>query len=192
MHKTEITCEKCEQSFQTKTELKNHIYDVHVDKSVIAVSQDCDRCEFRANSTNEMKTHKDTEHITVMQCDKCELIFRFKTKLIAHKNYVHGESKKSCFECEKMFNNAHKLKKHLGTKCAISKSNSQTNDYKCPKCEKLCQTQGGFISHIQQVHADKALPGVKCDVCSKTFGSENEVVDHIVSDHIDKENLSLE
>ena len=91
MHKTEITCEKCEQSFQTKTELKNHIYDVHVDKSVIAVSQDCDRCEFRANCTNEMKTHKDTKHIMVMQCDKCELIFRFKTKLIAHKNDVHGE-----------------------------------------------------------------------------------------------------
>ena len=66
------------------------------------------------------------------------------------------------------------------------------NDYKRPKCEKLCRTQGGLISHIQQVHADKALPGVKCDVCSKTFGSENEVVDHIVSDHIDKENLSLE
>merc|ERR1711895_227368 len=29
-HKTEITCEKCEQSFQTKTKLKNQIYDVHV------------------------------------------------------------------------------------------------------------------------------------------------------------------
>ena len=87
--------------------------------------------------------------------------------------FVTGDSKFQCQECERIFNSQpalwyHRKSKHEGVK------------YPCNKCDYQAQTQSNLRVHMQSKHK-----GVRyaCNQCDKQFTTQQHLTRHIKSQH---------
>ena len=72
----------------------------------------CNKCDFRANTVNRLKTHNEEKHGEQVICDKCDYTTTIKSELKQHKEEKH-ESWYACYQCEYTVKSKIELKKHM-------------------------------------------------------------------------------
>ena len=80
-----LTCEECEQRFDSKTEMTNHLKSKHQEKEC-----KCDECDEYFKDISNMKIHIQKNHVKILfKCTECEQSFRSSNNLKTHVSYKH-------------------------------------------------------------------------------------------------------
>ena len=170
--KKAIKCQFCDNVFNFRSTLSNHVNVVHN-----GTTYSCEFCGKVSSSANNLKLHIEAIHkrSTKTPCEICGKVFRDRTVMKFHVRTVHEKIKDFvCQECGKGFTKTIALNVHL----AIIHSMGSTHD--CQACGKKFGKKQGLKLHIDTVHK-----GIKhqCDQCSSAFTQIGNLRLHIQKHH---------
>ena len=124
VHDESITCNFCENSFETDSELKRHKKEEHSDNHDFGGQVVCNFCDNSFQNTRDMMNHKKTEHT-----EKVNMCWHFSAGTCPF-----GETK--CWF-------VHSSEKH----------DSNTTEYTCNFCEQVFTNKSEFLKHRKIKHA---------------------------------------
>ena len=79
------------------------------------------------------------------ECDVCEKVFRYPSKLAEHRRTHTKEKPYECDVCEKSFTQAGTLKTHM-------RIHTNEKPYECEVCEERFTTSGNLQRHVRTHH----------------------------------------
>ncbi|KAL4707532.1 hypothetical protein ACJJTC_000284 [Scirpophaga incertulas] len=208
-HKEHFICEFCDQKFNMKSILINHIDDCQTRKR----NYQCDQCSSSFNFLEELTIHIKVRHDKeIIDCNLCEKKFLSSIKLQIHNLKVHSglqmkrmRSILNCPICKIHCISKKKLMQHIkihGTnikypcaECLIDFKNVNKlhahmrlhyeDVIQCESCNKVLTTT--FYPH-HKLYCKKATSEnevMTCETCGKTYHSEKQLQMHR-RHHIDK------
>jgi len=169
-----FSCTHCDDSFLTKTGLKDHISFVHQ-----RLQFKCDICQKGfarlTNLTNHTKIHiaiQDRKKQWRFPCVQCEEVFEYKSHLEEHTDQKHRLIRLYCTEldCQASFSNQNGLNSHLKT------VHSDDRPFKCGKCSSSFKTKNALTQHNYVHVTDKAF---QCSDCDASFASQDRLKQHM-------------
>ena len=215
----ERKCEKCNKTFSSKGNLKQHIKIVHEEqnnfesKEVYDISgklesilQTCEICDKTFSSIENLKSHT----ICVHEGQKNLVSTGLKEKTTKTKSILkiklekHDEADKkakqfNCHDCSKTFVSKQGLGLHI-TKV------HKTSGHVCKFCDKSFSTKSNLNAHIKNLHKDIKIDSISsttpmktitpsqkifsCKFCAKKFSHSNYLNDHIRNKHDEIKNES--
>ncbi|XP_037084196.1 PR domain zinc finger protein 5-like [Pollicipes pollicipes] len=137
-----LTCDVCDETFSTPTNLRAHKVSHTSDKSF--------RCRFcrRDFSTNiALHYHWNEEHPLKLQpCPYCDKRFINKSNLNQHIN-THQEPRFTCDQCGRQFHTRGDLRKHIVFR------HSDAKNFQCPDCDLSFKVNWLLTRHRVRVHS---------------------------------------
>ena len=110
---TLFECIDCEDSFNNKSDLEDHISSRHHEEDSLG----CSECEFVAKSIQKLSEHMVTHsEITSFTCRKCQKEFSTKNNLTKHTKAKHDKVVYPCNKCDYKAKHNFLLKSHNRTK----------------------------------------------------------------------------
>ncbi|XP_071955373.1 uncharacterized protein [Antedon mediterranea] len=187
-------CYKCEKSFKSRNELKNH-------KKTTCKTYDCNLCDMKFSENSHLKKHVRNNHMNGKphKCEFCEERFVKKCELLVHER-IHGKEK--VFQCEiclKRYSSRKSLKCHqqvhtgkpLPTckvcnctfliKSQLAKheiTHTEGKPFKCDICPKRYTTKFHLQEHMRVHLKDKSF---QCEYCGKIFPYKQSLKVHVRS-----------
>ena len=198
--RTDFRCDKCETSFKTYGELREHMLSKHVSSVLFQLWQNCcnktftsdstlqkhqlmhkvsrpykcQQCEKSFTSVSVLKTHIGTHTgEKPFECQECGNKFTQNGSLTEHMRTHRGEKPFKCKECEKAFTYSGDLRKHRMRK------HSSERPFKCDKCVFASTQSGDLKRHSARHNIQKTKP-FPCEKCRKSFATEFSLQKHIV------------
>lgn len=135
-------CTECNQSYQFKCYLVQHVNEKHLGEKRKRVSHLCVLCGKTVNSSTamvyHMRVHNDENPF---RCNFCPKKFNSSAHLKVHERSHTGEKPYKCEMCEKSFSTSNILKKHVRT-------HTGERPYKCQICGKAFAQSGVLKTHM--------------------------------------------
>ena len=215
----ERKCEKCNKTFSSKGNLKQHIKIVHEEQNnfeskevndisgkLESILQTCEICDKTFSSIENLKSHT----ICVHEGQKNSVSAGLKEKTTKTKSILkiklekHDEADKkakqfNCHDCSKTFVSKQGLGLHI-TKV------HKTSGHVCKFCDKSFSTKSNLNAHIKNLHKDIKIDSkssttpmktitpsqnfFSCKFCAKKFSHSNYLNDHIRNKHDEIKNES--
>jgi len=166
---TLFECEMCNYSTRIKSTLKQHIYNVHTEKTL-----KCDQCNYKTALQTRLKQHTKKVHgspTVFCSFDGCQRKFVQKCDLTEHIKRTHPTGIFNCHICGKPFVNEEKLKRHLRM------HNIDNEGLPCQHCHLKFLTKQKLKEHIN-THTGETpykCPGISCD---QAFMSSSSLAHH--------------
>lgn len=189
-----FACPKCEQCFERKVNMKNHLRMVHakesqtcdqcgltlhkVDRKTFVRHQEkcrdvkilCNYCEYTTTVRSNMQKHMKVHNGEGFRCGTCSAVFptrqRFQVHLVTHQA---DRPRYECEYCGMMFLSEDSVKKH----CARFHQNSHES-IPCPHCQYIARIRADLKKHIHTVHEKKN----QCPDCAFSTNSEHAFEQH--------------
>ena len=205
----ERKCEKCNKTFSSKGNLKQHIKIVHEEQNnfeskevndisgkLESILQTCEICDKTFSSQENLKSHIICVH-EGQKKSECAGSKNSKTESILKvKSEKHDEAEKKamqfkCHDCSKTFVSKQGLSLHI-TKV------HKTSGNVCKFCDKVFSTKSNLNAHIKNLHKDIKIDSkssttpmktitqsqfFSCKFCTKKFSHSNYLKDHIRNKH---------
>ena len=155
-------CNNCDDVFETKAYLEDHIKSVHIVDSVESSEQwNCDNCDFQANEANILMKHlKLSGHLPSIQASKKD----------------KNNDSRECYTCKKKFSGYYELMNHRKLVHPSSK--------KCRNFPGDCK----FKSDCWYVHDDEMDVDedwiFKCNSCDEKFKDTDTFKKHNDDHHV--------
>ncbi|XP_057289533.1 uncharacterized protein LOC130612244 isoform X1 [Hydractinia symbiolongicarpus] len=200
-------CGFCNQTFQNKAKLQDHVLAVHAIKSD---SLECVICHKHFKSKSSLRRHEKTHaDVKRYQCPFCGLFFKGAQPMIHHMTISHpkADNKKlfTCLTCNISFTSEQLFEKHIYWKHSqkknqhqsavqsniVSSSTSIDGDedytvdnetppcYQCLKCNVMYSHADNILDHINNVHKGQ----FDCPQCTCHFLYYSEFERHL-KDHL--------
>ena len=150
----EYKCEKCEMSYKKLHFLQKHVKEYHQKGEYR-----CDHCDKIFNEQHYLKNHVIAQHEQWQEYQKRQN--EQEQANISLKIPNEEITINSCNDCESSFENICDLYLHIN-----ENHNTAFNDYKCNKCDKVCEKIGNLKHHIRVVHKKGIF---KCENCNEVF-----------------------
>lgn len=173
---SQLTCNVCEKTFDTKKRMTQHMK-THEEK----VQFICDKCGKMYKNQFNLDTHKSAqhgeyleEHQNVYKCRICSERFDNRTDLYTHmKNHSKDNQELLCDTCGKCFNNNHNLKNHIRTHLDI-------RPHECTFCDKKFRSRLLLKQHL---HVHTGIKEFQCAVCDQQFAKRDSLRSHLKKRH---------
>ena len=128
-----VFCDQCDARFFNKSQLTNHLRDVHLDQPVT-----CDICGQQSGNPSKLKRHirrvhgqpKELESWQCSLCSKVIMAKNLKQAIKSHMQTHEKEAKYSCDFCDKKFRTLPNYKNHINTHKGIL-------EHRCEPCNKV-------------------------------------------------------
>ena len=184
MHEEEILveilpCELCKFESKSKEVLKVHRLQNHQDGKHLC----CPYCDFKRMSMDKLKYHIDKKHPQhgekKRQCDVCQKLFIFQGSVKLHKYLQHVSDKRVCKICNLHFSTQKKLQLH--NRNLHKKKRPRLDKVICEICFLDCKTNKELKEH----HLKKHMSGKMkiCSYCDKPYEEWHTLKLHIESKH---------
>jgi stress-induced morphogen len=121
----------------------------------------------------EMTVRKGAKRKRAYECDVCEKVFRYSSKLAEHMRTHTKEKPYECDVCEKRFRHSSALQNHR-------RIHTNEKPYECDVCEKRFTQAGGLQRHMR-IHTNERP--YECDVCDKAFRESGHLKRHVRTQH---------
>ena len=196
--KNALKCNKCDSSFESKKNLKEHIHKIH------PTNIKCLSCEKTFQKNCELETHIKTSHKEMIKydCDKCDQKFILKWRLLKHES-IHSNNS-AVKKCHYFNNNktcpfeengcmfAHIKadtckfgKSCLNNLCSYQHSSrEEVTIFECQQCEEVFQSHNHLITHVESIHVEREkiqrdhLFPLKCPNCPKWIYTDDDNESH--------------
>ena len=168
-------CSKCGKSYSQKSLLSQHFDYRHTNKPKKFVCQPCGKSFELKKSLQEHNNRLHSDSTGKYLCDFCSRSFFHFGEFTVHRASHTGLKPYNCGRCQiKSFASADRLNKHLArcginnsltcNKCGKGYSNPSSlathirdvhdkdNVNKCPFCDKVYNSEGGYYGHLRIVH----------------------------------------
>ena len=177
-----IQCHQCDQTFQAKSFLDNHILRIHNKGTYV-----CDECGKPYDTKHDLKVHKTRTH-TEDKGEKipcpypdCSKKFYQQSRMKKHVNKIHNEGTKphACQYCPKRFWEANYLREHTnGVHLNIK-------PYKCDQCDFASAYSVTLQGHIKASHGGQKFycPYAGCNHFAKYNGNLTKHINNIHKKH---------
>jgi len=172
-------CLFCDAIFFTKESFRNHVLSKH------RGPWQCDSCEEKLFSVNELKQHILDHTDTNLTCDwpNCNIIFPTRNELKTHLSTHKTEEFYTCpkYLCNFFFCTVQGFDNHL-------ESHKHEESYDCNKCNKKYYNMRQFECHIEAGHMQDPKPyefasevNMDCPVdnCNRSFVQEKWLLKHL-------------
>ena len=222
VHRTvEFLCNYCDETFSNQESLDSHsashttlscsITTVEEcqnpleQSNVISLDEDafkfvCDICNFHFTDASTLHSHKESQHVRLVQrdssnetevkkshlevlCPFCRLQLQDLSMLKEHiislhtevdKNYDTSELCKKCDHCDFVSGNVRELETHVG----------ECHEYRCKTCNIPFSDSSVLETHEKELHTDNQL--VRCQYCNLTLPSEDYLEYHLEEFHVNE------
>ncbi|XP_023939880.2 gastrula zinc finger protein XlCGF26.1 isoform X1 [Bicyclus anynana] len=165
-------CEKCERTFNTSTEARNHDMYVHLKMSRPQYCR-CHICHVKVNK-RERASHMETVHGQAPPtCRACGKKLLSQASLLRHERLCHIRQKHKCDKCDHTSLNENQLKTH-------KKIHEQEKPFACAVCKKAFKFMKTLTKHML-LHSN-ARPHV-CPVCKRAFVEKATLGCHLTKKH---------
>ncbi|XP_013164664.1 PREDICTED: zinc finger protein 181-like isoform X8 [Papilio xuthus] len=157
LKKTNMKCVLCDSIYDNFNCILNHMFKNHMEHDFI-----CQICGLTFINGVRLKRHINNSH-NGYKCQICSKIFDAFHKMLKHKHRIHGVVRSHvCNLCSTRFDTLYKMNVHMG-----NVHNVEKYLIKCSYCDKVCNTKGAMLLHVQSLH-----PSIKyqCDICDYTSG----------------------
>ncbi|CAG2217607.1 KRAB [Mytilus edulis] len=167
----EEICKVCSTFFDTKDELRKHMWQHRQDFFYI-----CKICKADFELSELLMNHSKEVHNSHMYiCENCGEQFDSAVKLKKHSTYEHTpESLFSCHLCGSRFLKERKLKDH------IDSVHVNLRPFMCEECGACFKTKGCLQVHIRRHSTDKTNV---CELCNAKFKSIDGLNNHVLDSH---------
>ncbi|CAH0731210.1 unnamed protein product, partial [Brenthis ino] len=178
--KKRYQCRLCEKSYNTKSLLKMHVTEVHLDIHV--KNTRCEECGKMFKSNTALNVHIKIVHkkIYACKCEVCGVTISNKYNLATHlTKHVDFKPFRCNFDgCTKRFKEKGTLKKHILV-------HYPEKQFECKICNKKFTRVTRLNLHKKQ-HRLKTKC-VTCDYCGTSFYNKNYLMSHIKKKHLLKQ-----
>uniref|UniRef100_A0A182WSC1 C2H2-type domain-containing protein n=1 Tax=Anopheles quadriannulatus TaxID=34691 RepID=A0A182WSC1_ANOQN len=160
-----IPCPRCDATFATQAEFKEHSRKLHRTPKQLVECPDCGKLLSTGSLYSHRKIHSESPKFS---CPECDRTFVQKINLIHHHKTHLTERPFQCGQCDKAFCEKAHLQRHLNY-------HSQERPYRCELCGKCYKTERCLKVH-SAVHNNER-PFV-CTECNKGFLSSSKLRQH--------------
>lgn len=162
-------CDLCREVFSAAGKLQKHKDSVHVGQT--GESYGCNQCEKVYEKLTSLNHHKYIMHnkSVVFHCDICNRDFHRKTFFTEHMNAHKGIKPYFCEVCNASFARKNNLRQH-------TRVHSGERPYKCPVCPKSYMFTTDLRRH--SYNHTKNFP-LSCEICKKGFGKKSSLDLHL-------------
>lgn len=166
-------CSICNASFETRSEIKDHMFSKHKDSLDYCT---CTVCFKNFSCPNSLKRHMLVHTGTKPYC--CEICKRrfSQSSILKRHRFTHNEFKPyQCHFCKKSYTQKMNLLIHLrnhGFK-------GQKEKYKCNLCDKKFVHHSGLSRHLKLHKGEMSF----CPLCNKSFTDSSAMLRHVRSIH---------
>ena len=175
-------CEICVKDFSTRHSLDQHVNIYHNGNNICFKCKLCNKVYKGKNSKYSLEDHIKTIHEKIKhKCKLCCQEYSNKSALRRHVSVRHeGKRAYKCDNCNKQFGYHHSLKNHFET---------THNDLKleCSMCNSIFTSTKSLSFHIGKYHDSIGLEYEKtvfeCDICEKRFMLSYRLRIHFQSAH---------
>ena len=148
-----LTCTKCNQSFPTRKEAKEHQIKKHQSMYSNLFQTDrlnvqCNQCQFQFARKDGLRPHMLAVHF---ECQKCDTVFENKLQILQHVKEKHPkmstiflEAASACKKCSKKFRDNSTLNVHR-----------RSDHLNCDICEKNFESEESILQHLK--HHEKSF-----------------------------------
>ena len=178
-----FSCDKCQKTFSTLRNLRDHIKVLHYDPKVMT-RQLPYKCQIptcgkefykKSNYDSHAVTHSNNQAPYFCDQQGCDNI-RFKRlrSLKFHLEMKHGPTRKSflCSECGQTFYSITGYKQHQAKHNGV---NYIPRRYTCPHCSKAFRSKSDLSIHAVVHTKEKSF---RCDLCQAQFSQKASLKDH--------------
>ena len=142
-------CQTCNSTFKTIQELNIHTTSCQVTVTPINELYECDECDYRDSSEENVCNHKIAVH-TKHICNSCEFVTESVATLISHLQENHTNSTLNnkdfnCRKCPKVFNTQAELHMHI-------KIHNTQNNFPCDYCGFKANSLHFLDVHLKSFH----------------------------------------
>ncbi len=203
-HQTIPKCAECDLKFESKADLKKHIFQSHRSKTSVS----CEFCDMTFQKEINLNVNLDKCHTTNVKGDKpysCRFCVLNKTEFESRESMLNHVLKEhdlkkpySCPECPATFLGKRALHYHV-RKCHTGENlidcdmcdkkfvnkvslkihrriHTGETPYVCHTCGKGFRDQGNFKEHMQRHSGEKPF---SCDICGRSFAIKHSLKAHI-------------
>ena len=150
-----LQCESCGKQFFRKHQLDMHMKTLHEEHGLVLLQFQCERCRKCFQDKFSFERHSGSSQT----CDVCASTFCTLKHLTAHKKIDHGSF--TCQNCGKFFRDGDKLKKHQ-------------NFIECEEClEQICN--GQEMRKHMKLHKESHT----CSFCGKIMACKRWMDEHV-------------
>ena len=172
--KSLFACNQCEKIFKRKDRAEEHT------RWHDGVTFDCFICKIKCKRADSLKIHIKSFHSDEkyqIQCFKCGKAFKRNDKLKNHIEEKHTNNASTrkiykCDQCERVFKNRQKAKRHTKWHDGLT--------YDCSICKKKYARQDGLKKHIKTRHSNEVY---RCLICDQTFKRKCKLKYHNKQQH---------
>ena len=172
-------CKDC--SFQAKTRdyMTHHIKSVHDGVTTMKCNQCEFECEYKVNSATKMLLHKETMHGEMSyKCDHCNYESKSKQHFVRHKQINHTRPKIVCGHCSFTTKQVWFLKNHV-------KSAHEGFRWSCDACDGKFKSPALLSLHRGKEH-EKKLYTRSCTICNFIVETKDSQSSRIkINNHMD-------
>ncbi|CAG9824551.1 unnamed protein product [Phaedon cochleariae] len=184
-----FTCFQCNESFNKKVDLIEHIETVHNSPTLkYKRTEKCLNCGRKFAKNASLKEHIEicdgvSRHARMgekeHQCDKCKRFYSTKKILRQHKKRCikkNVETNYQCTKCKTFYKHLSSLQKHQKLSC-------QKDDvplFFCEVCDESFQSSSTLDKHLIEEHKNHIF---YCRICGESFNSSQEYTNHKKSKH---------
>ncbi|XP_063632099.1 zinc finger protein 875-like isoform X3 [Cydia splendana] len=167
-------CKECNQVYNTKSKLANHIRSVHKGQSK---RYKCVHCGEKFCSLVMKNNHLVKKHGVApkrAKCTACDKVFSNNSSLRTHYTTFHLMIKRfKCSLCNMEFSYSHDLNRHM-------LKHTGNRDFKCDICQKAYARKSTLTQHMMIHNNDRRY---KCDHCEMAFVQKCTLNSHIRAKH---------
>ena len=172
-------CDRCEETFQSKTAMKNHQRRIHGKATPVR----CDICGKDYADTSAKNKHSKVVHNSgdvLAHCKVCEKPFYQKSTLKAHlENHCEAVPFPCTFpECTVKVKNNQSLKVHLRMH-TVFLANKTTKEVSCQKCDAKFSSKGNYERHYKSKHLNRS--DFHCQLCDYNVKEKRTLDKHLKS-----------